>query len=85
MESVYQPFFEQLISFGSSEPRKPDLLVAKAEYFALTGEIFEDDKQFESRMASFLDYYLCDRRSPLTGRSPAQEREPFGGWHEFAQ
>jgi len=73
MESVYQPFLEQLIAFGSSEPKKPDLLVAKGEYFALTGEIFEDDKQFESRMASFLDYYLCDRRSPLTGRSPAQE------------
>jgi hypothetical protein len=69
----YQPYLEELIAFGTAEPRKADLLVAKAEYLALTGETFEDDKQFEMRMASFLDYYLFDRRSPLTGRSPAQE------------
>jgi len=41
--------------------------LAKADYFRLTGEVFEDDKLFELRMASFLDYYLYDRVSPLTG------------------
>jgi hypothetical protein len=69
----YQSFLEQLIAFASAEPRKADLIAAKAEYFGLTGEIYEDDKQFEMRMASFLDYYLFDRRSPVTGRTPAQE------------
>ena len=74
MDSLaYQPFLEELTAFGSGEPRKPDLLVAKAEYFGLTGEMFEDDKQFEMRMASFLDFYLFDRRSPLTQKTPAQE------------
>jgi hypothetical protein len=70
---AYQPYLDQLITFATQEPRKADLLAAKAEYFERTGEIFEDDKQFEMRMASFLDYYVFDRRSPLTGRTPAQE------------
>jgi hypothetical protein len=69
----YQPYFDQLIAFASSEPKKPALLEAKAEYFQLTGEVFEDDKVFEARMASFLDYYVFDRRSPGTGKTPAQE------------
>ena len=69
----YQPYLDQLTSFGSEEPRKADLLTAKAEYFRLTGEVFEDDKLFELRMASFLDYYLYDRVSPLTGKTPATE------------
>ncbi|NTX06987.1 hypothetical protein HUA74_16825 [Myxococcus sp. CA051A] len=69
----YQPYLDQLIAFGSVESRKADLLEAKAEYFRLTGEVFEDDKLFELRMASFLDYYLYDRVSPGTGKTPAVE------------
>ncbi|WP_342374107.1 hypothetical protein NVS55_22160 [Myxococcus stipitatus] len=69
----YQPYLDQLIAFGSVESRKADLLDAKAEYFRLTGEVFEDDKLFELRMASFLDFYLYDRVSPLTGKTPAAE------------
>jgi len=69
----YQPYLDQLIAFASEEPRKADLLVAKAEYFRATGEVFEDDKMFEPRMASFLDYYLFDRPSALTGQTPAAE------------
>jgi hypothetical protein len=71
--SQYQPQFDELIAFASAEPRKEDLLAAKAEYFKLTGEVFEDDQMFELRMASFLDYYLFDRKSPLTGKTPAEE------------
>jgi hypothetical protein len=69
----YQPYLDQLIAFASGEARKADLLAAKAEYFRLTGEVFEDDKFFEQRMASFLDYYLYDRPSPHTGLTPAVE------------
>ncbi len=69
----YQPFLDELIAFASSEEKKPELLLAKAEYVKLTGEVFEDDKQFETRMASFLDYYLFDRVSGQTGKTPAQE------------
>lgn len=68
----YQPFLDQLIAFGSEEPRKPDLLAARAEYNRLTGEVYEDDKSFEMRMASFLEFYLMDRAAP-SGKTPAQE------------
>ncbi|HET9452448.1 MAG TPA: hypothetical protein VFO83_16280 [Aggregicoccus sp.] len=69
----YQPYLDQLIAFASAEPRKADLIAAKAEYIRATGEVFEDDKMFETRMASFLDYYLFDRPSPLNGLTPAAE------------
>jgi hypothetical protein len=69
----FQPYLDQLIAYASTEERKPDLLAAKAEYFGMTGEVFEDDKSFELRMASFLDYYLFDRVSPHQGKTPAQE------------
>lgn len=74
MESLnYQPYLDKLIGFASSEDRKHDLVSAKADYFRLTGEVHEDDKSFEMRMASFLDWFLFDRQSPATGRTPAQE------------
>ena len=69
----YQPYLDQLIAFASHEDRKPDLLAAKAEYFQRTGEVFEDDKQFEMRMASFLDHYLFDRKRAESGKTPAEE------------
>lgn len=69
----YQRFLDQLIAFASAEPRKAALLEAKADYFQHTGEVFEDDKVFEARMASFLDYYLFDRPAKETGQTPAQE------------
>lgn len=70
---TYQPYLDKLYAFASTEDRKQDLLAAKAEYFHLTGEVHEDDKSFEMRMASFLDWYVFDRPNPATGRTPAQE------------
>ncbi len=70
---VYQPYLDALIAYASVEDRKPDLLAAKADYIRLTGEVFEDDKVFEQRMAAFLDYYLFDRRHPQGGKTPAEE------------
>lgn len=69
----YHPYLERLIAFASADARKKDLLEAKGEYFNLTGEVHDDDKHFEMRMASFLDFYLFDRRSQPTKKTPAQE------------
>lgn len=66
----YQPFLDRLIAFASTDDRKEDLVAAKAEYFQKTGEVHEDDKSFEMRMASFLDWYLFDRPGP-GGQTPA--------------
>jgi hypothetical protein len=70
--SPFQPYADQLIAWASAEERKEELLAAKAEYFKLTGEVFEDDKSFEQRMASFLDFYTLDRPAGGTGKTPAQ-------------
>ena len=70
---IYQPYLEALTAFATGEARREDLLAAKADYFQKTGEVFEDDKIFEARMAGFLDHYLFDRVLPLTGMTPAQE------------
>ncbi len=69
----YQPYLEALTAFASEEERREELLAAKAEYFVHTGELFEDDRFFELRMASFLDHYLFDRKCQATGRTPAED------------
>src|SRR3982074_1086109 len=68
----FQPYLDELIAFASSESRKPALLAAKAQYYRLTGEVFEDDKFFDQRMASFLDFYLFDWAG-AQGKTPALE------------
>lgn len=68
----YQPYLDELTAFFSAEERKAELLDAKAEYLALTGEVHDDEPHFEMRMASFLDYFLFDRKSPQLQRTPAE-------------
>lgn len=69
---MYQPQLDALVQFASQEAFKPALLAAKAEYFRHTGEVFEDDKSFEMRMACFLDYYVFDSLLPNFCKTPAQ-------------
>lgn len=69
----YQPYFDELVKWATPEVRQAELLEAKAEFFKLTGEIFDDDKQVEMRMAAFLEHYVLDRVSPHRGKTPATE------------
>ncbi len=71
-ELLYQTQLDLLTAWASSETFKDELLAAKAEYFAKTGEIFEDDRSFEPRMAAFLEFYLFDRAVTSQGKTPAQ-------------
>lgn len=75
----YQPYLDRLIAFASADDRKEDLVSAKAEYFQRTGEVHDDDKSFEMRMASFLDWYLFDRPA-RDGRTPAQKFFELRQW-----
>ncbi|MFQ5481915.1 MAG: coiled-coil domain-containing protein [Nitrospinaceae bacterium] len=54
----------------SSEQNPDDLLVGKKEYQKLSGEIFQDDKSFESRMGAFLEWYAFDRKVPGSMKTP---------------
>jgi hypothetical protein len=91
MSDSYQPYFDELVKWATPEPRQSELLEARKAFFALTGEVFDDDKQLEMRMASFLEHYVLDRVSPHRGKTPALEyfeklsaeggnAEPFRGF-----
>jgi hypothetical protein len=66
----HQSYLDALTSWATAAPHDAEIVLAKKEFFARTGEIFDDDKQFEMRMASFLEFFLFDR--PLaSGQTPA--------------
>lgn len=70
--SDFHPYFDELVAFATPESRKEDLAAARKPFFEATGEIFEDDKQFEARMAGLLEFYLFDRPRE-GGQTPAAE------------
>ena len=50
-----------LIKTAIDNPYSKDLLLARKEYQKYSGEIFEDDKSYEDRMALFLEWYIFER------------------------
>ncbi len=74
MSAAPHPFLEELVAFATPEETKRDLLEAKVVWFERAGEVFEEDRQFEMRLAAFLEHYVCDRIAPHFGKTPARER-----------
>jgi hypothetical protein len=74
MTASPQPWLEKLIAWATPESTKEDLLDARRAWFVRTGEVFDDDRQLEMRMASFLEHYVCDRVAPHFGVTPARAR-----------
>ncbi len=74
MSGAPHPFLEELIAFATPEETKPDLLAARAAWFLKNGEVFDEDRQLEQRMAGFLEHYACDRVAPHFGKTPARQR-----------
>lgn len=74
MSEAPHPYLEELIAFATPESSKADLLAARARWFEKNGEVFEEDRQLEQRMAGFLEYYVCDRVAPHLGMTPARAR-----------
>ncbi len=66
--------FDSLVQWAMTPERQADVVAARAEYTAATGEVFEEDRQLELRLAGFLEFYLCDRLAPWAQRTPAQAR-----------
>jgi hypothetical protein len=59
---------DRLVEYATAEPFKEQVIAARADFFARRGgEVFEDDKSMESRLATFLEWYVFDR--PLDGES----------------
>jgi len=57
---------EQLFDFVAQHIPSEQIMMAKKEYQKTTGEIYEDDKSYNSRMALFLEWYLLDQYEPGT-------------------
>lgn len=47
-----------------------DLLAGRKEYQKFSGEIFQDDKSYESRMGAFLEWYTFQRPYSESGKPP---------------
>jgi hypothetical protein len=59
---------ERLVARYGAEPHGAEAAAAREEYFAMAGRIFEDDGElFETRMASFLEWYVLER--PFAGKT----------------
>jgi hypothetical protein len=62
----------QLIEEITRDHQQDDIYQAKKDFQKISGEIFEDDKSYESRMGSFLEWYTFDRPHPETALTPLQ-------------
>jgi len=79
----------QIIEVVSQKYGVDEITSAKAEYLGDNGAIFEDDKSYDSRMGSFLEWFVLERatgasRTPLNQylenqniSLPAEEREIY--------
>ena len=74
MSGAPHPFLEELIAFATPDETKPDLLEARAQWVEKNGEVFDEDRDVEQRMAGFLEHYACDRVAPHFGKTPARQR-----------
>ncbi|MCA3011302.1 MAG: hypothetical protein INH41_02770 [Myxococcaceae bacterium] len=72
--AVLAQSFDALVKWAMTPDRQDDVVAARAEYTALGGEVFEEDRQLELRLAGFLEFYVCDRIAPWAGVTPARAR-----------
>ena len=54
----------QLIEIATDDGYSSDIFGARKEYQTIAGDIYEDYKSYESRMALFLEWYILDRIIP---------------------
>ena len=62
----------QLIEEITRDHQQDDIYQAKTDFQKISGGVFEDDKSYESRMGSFLEWYTFDRIDPESALTPLQ-------------
>ena len=62
-------FLEQLFEFAAKTIPEEQILAAKQTYQMETGTLYEDDKSYNSRMALFLEWYLCNNCAPKSSKT----------------
>jgi len=58
-----------LVDIAIGDNCSNNIIDARKEYQSITGNIYEDDKSYENRMALFLEWYIFDRISSDTDQS----------------
>jgi hypothetical protein len=59
---MYRPLLERLIEFATGQIPAPQLKEARDAFFKQTGEVYEEDASFETRLACFIEWFVLDRR-----------------------
>lgn len=73
MHESLRYLLEKVLSQYSTGDYYQSLLQAKEDYFAKTGKAFEEDEDYESRMASFNDWYCLQYQPDETGQTFFQQ------------
>ncbi len=60
---------EQLFEFIAKHIPSEEIIQAKIEYQKTAGEVYEDNKSYNIRMALFLEWYLLDNYVPRTQKT----------------
>ena len=66
---MFKETLEQLFEFVAQHIPSEYIMIAKKEYQKTAGEIYEDDKSYNTRMVLFLEWYLLDHYEPGTRRT----------------
>jgi len=69
---MLKEILEQLFEFAAKAIPSDQILEAKKAYQKETGEIYEDDKFYNSRMALFLEWFLFDNYIEEKSQSPLE-------------
>ena len=69
MHESLRYLLEKVLSTYSEGDYYQSLLKAKEDYFLLTGKAFEEDEDYESRMASFNDWYVLQYHPDDSGKT----------------
>lgn len=70
---MFKEHLEQLFEFVAKNIPSQQIMEAKKEYQKTTGEIYEDDKSYNTRMALFLEWYLLDTCVPGTEKTVLED------------
>lgn len=66
---MFKEKLEQLFEFIAQHIPSEQIMLAKNEYQKTTGETYEDDKSYNTRMSLFLEWYLLDNYKPGTQKT----------------
>jgi hypothetical protein len=70
---MFHGVYEQMVTFASDGDLAEELTRAREEYVERTGDLFETDPNYESRIAAFLEWYVLDREvSTNANKTPAR-------------